>query len=89
MSSLGDSYKAKLIEPQRPIYEGVGNYKLSALISVIIGCDVCPGRLPGWTLKKLATELAKLKSTGSSNADDDALVYHTLLGYAVKSGPFT
>jgi hypothetical protein len=89
MSSLGDSSKSTLIEPQWPIYEGVLNYRLRALISVIIGCDVCPGGLPGWNLKKMATELAKLKSTSSSDADDDALVYYTLLGYAVKSGPFT
>ena len=34
MSSLGDSSKATLIEPQWPIYEGVLNYRLRALISV-------------------------------------------------------
>eukprot|EP00985_Skeletonema_marinoi_P032406 scaffold39125_cov194-Skeletonema_marinoi.AAC.5 len=56
---------------------------MRALISVIIGCDVCPGGLPGIAPKTLASEIAKLKESSANNED----IYNNLLAYAVKSGP--
>mmetsp|Transcript_2516 Transcript_2516/g.3779 ORF Transcript_2516/g.3779 Transcript_2516/m.3779 type:complete len:421 (-) Transcript_2516:23-1285(-) len=83
MSSLGNESNANLKVPPHPIYEGVVHIKMRALISVIIGCDVCPGGLPGIAPKTLASEIAKLKESSANNED----IYNNLLAYAVKSGP--
>lgn len=83
MSSLGDETKAELKVPAHPIYDGVQHMKTRALISVIIGCDVSPGGLPGVGLKTLSPELTKLKQSSANDED----LYNNLLAYAVEAGP--
>ena len=40
-------------EPKYPLYQGVGCMKMRALMSVILGCDICPGGVIGVGGKKL------------------------------------
>ncbi len=85
MSCLGDDSNAELVVPSHPIYEGVDDMRTRALISVIIGCDVCPGGLPNIGVKKVSTELSKFRESSANNADAD--MYKNLLDYAVAAPP--
>ena len=85
LDALGKDTKAELVDPAHPIYEGLGNAKVRSLISVIIGCDVHPGGLPGIGPGKLQQKMKELKKDNAIT-DEEAL-YNSLMDYAVNVGP--
>jgi hypothetical protein len=75
--------KVNLVEPQHPIFEGITKLQLRALMSVIIGCDVCPGGVksagPLWVEKVLAS----INKQNGPDLDED-VIYEKLMEHAVE-----
>ena len=83
LDALGKDTKAELVDPAHPIYEGLGNAKVRSLISVIIGCDVHPGGLPGIGPGKLQQKMKEFKKDNAIT-DEEAL-YNSLMDYVGPS----
>lgn len=46
--------------PKYPIFEGVADMKLRALLSVIIGCDAIPGGVKQFEPEKVYNKMANI-----------------------------
>ncbi|KAL9182228.1 hypothetical protein ACHAXT_012880 [Thalassiosira profunda] len=63
-----------------PIFEGIESLRLRALISVIVGCDVCPGGIKDFGPKAVETKLEELRQSTT----DEGEIYDQLLDCAVE-----
>ena len=79
--------KVKLVSPKHPIFEGISDLKLRALMAVVIGCDVCPSGIKSAGPHFVEKVIDDLKLELGPEVDEDA-IYQKLMDAAVeKSRP--
>ena len=67
--------------PRYPLFDGLADSMLRAVVAVSMGSDVNPGGVDGLGPSKMATFLAKAKEKDSSSSSGESDVVDSLLGY--------
>lgn len=79
---LGSETKAKLVPASHPIFEGLKDDRLRALMMIIIGCDVFPSGRKGVGVPTLTTRIQLVNTTfhlGLQSQDDAITFLHQQL----------
>jgi hypothetical protein len=56
--------------PEHPVFSGVNNPKVRALIAMVLGCDACPGGVIGSGPKTVSVLLKKHSDLSGNNLHD-------------------
>lgn len=67
MKHIATDSKAKFVQAENPVFDGVKNHRLRALMMIVLGCDVYKSGMTGVLSSKLKEMIALARATSEDN----------------------
>ena len=75
---IPDGSNAKMVDAENPIFQGISDHWLRALMMVILGCDVYTSGLKGCGITTLSKHISACNNTEDTLKDESVLFQHLL-----------
>ena len=75
---IPDGSNAKMVDAEYPIFQGISDHWLRALMMVILGCDVYTSGLKGCGITTLLKHISSCNNTEDKLKDESVLFQHPL-----------